>query len=139
MKKIILTILTFTLVACSSDSSDSNNAPSNSSISPPTWIQGIWLQDNGNGGVGNFGFQFTSDDFITKNLVDYSFKNQINTNLSAGVNSTVLETETDSNYNLSITASSTTINYNFVKISSTKIEWINDPLGDLVETYYIKQ
>jgi hypothetical protein len=136
MKKIILTIFTLTLVACTSDS---DNASSNSAITPPTWIQGVWLQDDGMGGVANNGYQFTSDDFILKGLVDYSFKNQINTNLSVGANSTVLETKTDSNYNISITLSTATSNYNFVKISSTKIEWVNDPMGDLVETYYIKQ
>jgi hypothetical protein len=136
MKKIILTFLTFTLVGCSSDS---DNVTSNSIISPPAWIQGVWLQDDGNGGVANNGYQFTPDDFILKGLVDYSFKNQINTNLSGGANSTVVETKTDSNYNISITLSTATSNYNFVKISSTKIEWVNDPMGDLVETYFIKQ
>lgn len=136
MKKIILTLFAFTLVGCSSES---DNVSSNSIISPPAWIQGVWLQDNGNGGVANNGYQFTTDDFILKGLVDYSFKNQINTNLSVGANSTVLETKTDSNYNISITLSTATSNYNFVKISSTKIEWVNDPMGDLVETYYIKQ
>lgn len=136
MKKIILTIFIITFVSCSSDS---DNASSNSVISPPSWIQGVWLQDDGMGGVTNSGYQFTSDDFILKGLVDYSFKNQINTNLSAGVNSTVTETKTNNNYNVSITLSTTTSNYKFVKISSTKIEWVNDPMGDLVDTYYIKQ
>jgi hypothetical protein len=136
MKKIILTLFAYTLVGCSSES---DNVSSNSIISPPAWIQGVWLQDNGNGGVANNGYQFTTDDFILKGLVDYSFKNQINTNLSVGANSTVVETKTDSNYNISITLSTATSNYNFVKISSTKIEWVNDPMGDLVETYYIKQ
>jgi hypothetical protein len=136
MKKIILTLFAFTLVGCSSES---DNASSNSIISPPAWIHGVWLQDNGNGGVANNGYQFTTDDFILKGLVDYSFKNQINTNLSVGANSTVTETKTDNNYNVSITLSTATSNYNFIKISSTKIEWVNDPMGDLVETYYIKQ
>lgn len=136
MKKIILTLIAFTLMGCSSES---DNVSSNSIISPPAWIQGVWLQDNGNGGVANNGYQFTTDDFILKGLVDYSFKNQINTNLSVGANSTVVETKTDNTYNISITLSTATSNYNFVKISSTKIEWVNDPMGDLVETYYIKQ
>ncbi|RTL13386.1 MAG: hypothetical protein EKK56_05540 [Flavobacteriaceae bacterium] len=136
MKKIILTLIAFTLMGCSSES---DNVSSNSIISPPAWIQGVWLQDNGNGGVANNGYQFTTDDFILKGLVDYSFKNQINTNLSVGANSTVVETKTDNIYNISITLSTATSNYNFVKISSTKIEWVNDPMGDLVETYYIKQ
>lgn len=136
MKKIILTLIAFTLMGCSSES---DNVSSNSIISPPAWIQGVWLQDNGNGAVANNGYQFTTDDFILKGLVDYSFKNQINTNLSVGANSTVVETKTDNIYNISITLSTATSNYNFVKISSTKIEWVNDPMGDLVETYYIKQ
>ena len=136
MKKIILTLIAFTLMGCSSES---DNVSSNSIISPPAWIQGVWLQDNGNGGVANNSYQFTTDDFILKGLVDYSFKNQINTNLSVGANSTVAETKTDNIYNISITLSTATSNYNFVKISSTKIEWVNDPMGDLVETYYIKQ
>jgi hypothetical protein len=34
---------------------------------------------------------------------------------------------------------SNTYIYNFRKINDTKIEWVNDPMGDLVETFYIKQ
>lgn len=143
MKNLIILLAIFSIYSCSSDSdnqsADQNNN-SNTSISPPEWIQGVWLLDNGAGGVNNNGYIFTSDDFLLKNITsNYSFKNQIITNLSAGSNASVLQIKTNTEYNIDITLSTVTSTYQFVKINPTKIEWINDPLGNLVNTYYIKQ
>ena len=48
------------------------------------------------------------------------------------------EVKNDNEYKISITQDNTTLVYHFKKINSTKIEWINDPVGNLAETFYKK-
>lgn len=69
MKLLLLEKINYTsisvsiLLGCSS--SDSNNSSNSTSINPPTWIQGYWLQDDGSGGVTVLGLKATADDFYT--------------------------------------------------------------------------
>ena len=61
MRKIIYFLIAITLLGCSSneDSDDSNtNGSDDNSFNPPTWIQGVWMHDNGVIGV-----DFRTNDF----------------------------------------------------------------------------
>jgi hypothetical protein len=55
---LLITIIT---LSCSSDDSDSNN--SNFKFNPPSWIQGVWFEENSQSGL-----KFTSDDIIRLTL-----------------------------------------------------------------------
>lgn len=135
MKKLFFTLSTILILFGCSSSDDSSNSNLNSaSISPPSWIHGTWVLDGS-----TYGYKFTSDDFILKTLSDLSFKESVNSTLSSGQTASTTETKTDSSYEISITILTTTYNYHFVKISPTIIEWVNDPQGSLVHTYYTKQ
>tara|TARA_B110000971_G_scaffold189778_1_gene200421 strand:- start:114 stop:506 length:393 start_codon:yes stop_codon:yes gene_type:complete len=56
MKKLLL-LSALLIFACSSDDSDTNGSNDNS-FNAPTWIQGVWMQDNL-----FFGVDFRTDDF----------------------------------------------------------------------------
>ena len=136
MKKTILLFFSFAIMSCSN--SDSSGSSSNSYINPPTWIQGTWVQEGST--IGN-GYIFTSNDFLLKNAIggNTSFKQAIETTIAAGGNADATEVITSSIYNLSITIAAQTYNYDFQKISATKIEWMNDPYGNSETVYFIKQ
>jgi hypothetical protein len=55
---LLITIIT---LSCSSDDSDSNNL--NFKFNPPSWIQGVWFEENSPSGL-----KFTSDDIIRLTL-----------------------------------------------------------------------
>jgi hypothetical protein len=136
MKKTFLLFFSFAIMSCSD--SDSSGSSSNSYINPPTWIKGTWVQEGST--LGN-GYIFTSNDFLLKNTIggNTSFKQAIETTISTGGNADATEEITSSIYNISITIGAQTYDYDFQKISDTKIEWMNDPIGDLGNTYYVKQ
>lgn len=135
MKKILLFTLLLCFISCSSSDEGINNQ---SSISPPDWIQGTWLLD---GTASELGFKFTSNDFcvIVLSNLESCFNEQLDQTSNAGGTTNVSETITDNNYTIEITLISQTVTYQFEKVSSTQIEWINDPLGDLAETIYVKE
>jgi hypothetical protein len=133
MKKI--SILLLLALVCSCSKSDDSSSLSSVSINPPTWIQGVWTIE---GSASEYGFIFTSNDFLIKSLTTISYKQLLETN-SPGVNTNITEEITNTLYNISITSGASTSNYNFKKITPTKIEWVNDPMGDLVDTFCIKQ
>jgi hypothetical protein len=137
MRKLLLLFLAIVATSCS-HSNDSVNNTNSSYINPPTWIQGTWIQEGST--VGN-GYIFTTNDFLLKNQTagNTSFKQSIETTNSTGGNASATEEITTTIYNISITIGAQTYVYNFQKVSATKIEWINDPLGSSVHTYYNKQ
>lgn len=135
MKKCFLLIIVFITISCS-NSSDSINT-SVASINPPSWIQGTWeIEESGNGAT----FIFTNDDllFKTNTTPTISYKNLLQNGSTTG-NTYTEEEITPTIYNLSMTTGAVTTVYNFRKITPTKIEYVNDPMGDLVDTYCIKQ
>lgn len=136
MKKIsIFLLLAFVSSCSSSPDNSSNNSSSNSNINPPSWIQGTWIQDGGTGG-----YKFTSNDFIlVGSSSQTSFANAVTQTKATGGNASVIETITSNSYNIDITIGIRTDSYYFNKITTTKIEWINDPLGNLADLFYIKQ
>ena len=59
--------ITTLMLSCSSDSesnNSSNNGANGDSITPPAWIQGLWLLQNLDGII-EIGYDIRSDDFCT--------------------------------------------------------------------------
>ena len=133
MRKTIF--LFFSLIAVSCSNSSDSNSSNSSSINPPTWIRGVWIQEGST--LGN-GYIFTSDDFLLKGLSgNTSFKQAIQSTIASGGNASATETISSEIYNISITIGAQTTDYNFQKVSATKIEWMNGPTSD--HYYFIKQ
>jgi hypothetical protein len=137
MKAIIFSIVLTLLISCSSDNNSNNS--SNNTIDPPSWIQGNWYLEGEFGGS-TTGYSFKSNDFC---LIVFNtqtcFSLYSDPTISAGGIFKIEELISDNEYKISITQINTTTTYHFKKISSTKIEWINDPLGDLANSYYVKK
>ncbi len=138
MKKTLLLFAIAILVSCSSDDESTNSK--NSSINPPNWIQGKWFQEN-NGTIDkNTGYTFKKNDFCLNVFnTETCFGVTTNPTISAGGFVKIEELVNDNEYKISIIQDNSTLTYHFKKISATKIEWLNDPIGSLDETYYIKQ
>ena len=125
MKKLLFLFMLPALlfISCSGDDDSSSN---DTSINPPSWIQGVWLREDYLELGVESGFEFTKDDFCTvmntiktcnKVSID-NFKNIPN----GGAN--VYEEISDDRYFLEITQYTTTIEYEFIKVSSTIIKGI---------------
>ena len=127
------------LFSCSSND-DNSDTQNDSFINPPAWIQGTWLAETISGS--DLGFEFTTDDFCFINgTTTMCNKSQIDQYNSIGQNVVVNEIITDTEYTVEIDYNNQQgiTTYQFEKISNTQIEWINDTLGDLVETVFTKQ
>lgn len=128
-----ITAILFLGCASSDDSSSSNL----STINPPDWIEGTWLLEEPNQASG---FRFADDDFCSVVLsAQNCFKESIRLTENAGSANNVVEVVADDSYSIEITMASQTVTYKFKKLSDTQIEWVNDPLGELAETIYLKQ
>jgi|SRR5690606_27565365 len=136
-RKTLLTVLLFSIILTSCSSDSDNNSNASIKISPPGWIQGAWYLE---GNTNNTGYKFSNDDFclITFNTQS-CFKEQLRLADNSGTITNIKELVTDNSYSIEITISSQVLTYKFEKISSTEIEWVNHPLGDLTEVIYIKQ
>ena len=65
MKKTIFILIATLMLSCSSDSESnnySNNGANGDSITPPAWIHGIWLLDQG---AIEVGYEFRAQNFCT--------------------------------------------------------------------------
>jgi hypothetical protein len=138
MRKLIgiLFLIAFLFSSCSS--SDDDNSGNNSyEINPPDWIQGTWLLEAPNPASG---YRFSNDDFCLIVISQQTcFKESISQTNISGATTNVNEETTDNSYSIEITLGTQIVTYEFSKISSTEIEWVNDPLGDLAETIYVKE
>ena len=127
-KPFILLLASFILLSCSS-SDDSNN--NENAINPPSWIQGTWLQTmSTNPLITQPIFRFKSNDFcvLSSNLEICNAQN-IQQASQAGAKTSIQQTITDSEYTLSMTIQGQTTTYSFIKISITKIEYVNPTNG----------
>ena len=138
MKKNLLICLTFLFLSCSS--SDDSQSSTTNQISPPSWIQGTWIQTISTDPlITQPLFRFKTNDFclLSSNLEICNAQN-IEQAAKAGITTNVQQTVTDSEYILSMTIQSQTTTYRFIRISSTKIEYVN-PINGLPNIPLTKQ
>ena len=128
MKKLLYLFLAITIISCGGDddSGNTNNNSSNLTINPPGWIQGVYLQELGNGQTNINGYEFKSDDFCSV-LSNLSTCYQAQLDLSANTPNfeTDVYEQSDSNrYFIEITLGPTIYSFEFEKLSSTRIRQI---------------
>jgi hypothetical protein len=137
MKNLLYVLTALLIFSCSS--SDDSSSASSSAISPPSWIQGRWIMEGVSNSV-EAGYNFSKNDFC---LIVFNtqtcFKESNNLLSSGGGYIKVEEVVNENEYKISITQISSTFTYHFKKITPTKIEWINGPLGTTQSIYYVKQ
>ena len=125
MKKLTYLFLALIIVACSDDSSDGSTSGSNSnSFNPPTWIQGVWLNDNGNG-TSSIGFDFRNDDVCSVTFGSaYCYKALIELYADVpNINTSVYEEISDSRYYFVFTYGPSEIKGEFQKVSASTINY----------------
>jgi len=133
MKKLLCLILALSIISCGGDDDgNTNNNSSNLTINPPSWIQGIYLQEGANGQILPIGHEFKTDDFCS---VNSNLASCYQAQLDLFANSPNFETdvyeEIDSNrYFLEITLGVNILSFEFEQVSSTSIKQIL-PTGEL--------
>ena len=130
MKKLFaLFLVVFALSACSSSDDDGNNS-SNSQITPPSWIQGTWVDKETYDVVGyKIGYIFRSDDVCMLNIsTETCWKETlaIQDNIPNSPKSNVDQKISDTEYKCSITVTGQTIHYHFQKVSSNTIKNVDN-------------
>lgn len=130
MKKVLLIGLTFLFLSCSS-SSDENSSNSTNQITPPSWIQGTWLQTMSTDPlITQPLFRFKPNDFcVISSSVEICQAQNIQQAAQSGASTNVEQTINDNEYRLSMTIQGQTTTYRFIKISNTKIEYVNPTNG----------
>ena len=130
MKKVLLIGLTFLFLSCSS-SSDENSSNSSNQITPPSWIQGTWLQTMSTDPlITQPLFRFKPNDFcVISSGVEICQAQNIQQAAQSGASTNVEQTINDNEYRLSMTIQGQTTTYRFIKISNTKIEYVNPTNG----------
>ena len=128
MKKLLYLFLAITIISCGGDddSGNTNNNSSNLSINPPSWIQGVYLQELINGQTNINGYEFKSDDFCSViSNTSSCFQAQLDLYMDAPNFETNVYEEIDSNrYFIEITLGPQILNFEFEKVSSTRIRQI---------------
>lgn len=136
MKKILGFILLLTILFTSCSSNDDDSRMSNFEINPPDWIQGTWMLEEENQASG---YKFVNDDFCIISILQQTcHKELLSQSNSSGVLTSVNEEITENSYLIEMTLGGQIFTYEFIKISSNQIEWLNNPFGDLTELIYTK-
>jgi len=136
MKKILGFILLLTILFTSCSSNDDDSRMSNFEINPPDWIQGTWMLEEENQASG---YKFVNDDFCIISILQQTcHKELLSQSNSSGVLTSVNEEITENSYLIEMTLGGQIFTYEFIKISSNQIEWLNNPFGDLTEFIYTK-
>ena len=117
MKKLLFLLSALLFISCSGDDDSSSN---DTSIDPPSWIQGVWMRED----LEAFGYEFTKDDicsvsFNTKTCQKASIDMWIN---APNVEVNVYEEISDDRYFIEITYFNYTSQLEFIKVSSTRIK-----------------
>ena len=138
MKKILFIFIAIVLFqGCNRDNDDTTKSQF---FNPPTWIQGKWGADNVSL------FMFTNDDFLStaggNSFIGY--KGLLQTSANIGGTAIVDESISETEYSFVIkmgnpgTSPISYTEYQFKKISSTKIEWVNSPYAGIFPYYLTK-
>jgi len=117
MKKLILLSLTILFFSCGESDSNSSN---NTSINPPSWIQGVWTNES----VSQYyrlGFEFKVDDLCTIFYNIATCNKEILNQLGKNQYVNVQENISANRYAIDITNLSYTTSYVFEKINNNKI------------------
>jgi len=127
LKKLLYLFLAITIISCGGDDDGNRNNDSNNlTINPPSWIQGLYLQEGDNGQVFPFGYEFKSDDFCTINSnIASCFQAQLDLYANTPNFETDVYEESDSDrYFIELTVGLSIYEYEFEKVSSTSIKLI---------------
>ena len=129
MKKILLISLTFLILNCSTNSD--NQSVSNVQITPPSWIQGTWLQTLSTDPlITQPVYRFSENDFcVISSSIETCHAQNLQQASQSGGNVNVEQIITATEYELKITVVSQTTKYNFIKINDTTIEAVNPTNG----------
>ena len=115
MKKLLLLFSALLFISCSGDDDSSSN---DTSIDPPSWIQGVWMREDLEG----FGYEFTKDD-ICSVLYNTKSCNKASIDFLKDTNQVnVYEEISDDRYLIEITSLNSTSQLEFIKVSSTRIK-----------------
>ena len=119
MKKLLLLSLTILLFSCEESNSNSSN---NVSINPPSWIQGVWVDEELLAiGLRN-GYEFKVDD-LCQVISNSALCNKeiLAINEGNGLFADVQEEISANRYAIDITIQSSTTSYIFEKIDNNNI------------------
>ena len=115
MKKLLFLFSALLFISCSGDDDSSSN---DTSINPPSWIQGVWMREDLEG----LGYEFTKDD-ICSILYNTKSCNKASIDLFKDINQVnVYEEISDDRYLIEITSLNSTSQLEFIKVSSTRIK-----------------
>ena len=133
MKKLLFLFTALLFMSCSGDDDSSSN---DTSINPPSWIQGVWMREDLEG----FGYEFTKDDicsvlYNTKSCNKASIDMWIN---APNVEVNVYEEISDDRYFIEITSLNSTSQLEFIKVSSTRIK-LSELLTEVDIFYTLQQ
>jgi major membrane immunogen (membrane-anchored lipoprotein) len=131
MKKIIFLFAISMLLACSKSDENKVDTINQNKITPPVWIQGTWLNVFSTNPFTATPFcKFTNSDFcVISSSLENCIAQSIQQASQAGASTNVQQTITDNNYKLTYTIQGQTSTYQFIKISNTKIEYVNPTVG----------
>ena len=120
-------------MSCSGDDDSSSN---DTSINPPSWIQGVWMREDLEG----FGYEFTKDDICS---VLYNTKSCNKASIDLWINApnvevSVYEEISDDRYFIVITSLNYTSQLEFIKVSSTRIK-LSELLTEVDIFYTLQQ
>ena len=124
MKNLIYLALTVLIVACSSNDGGSTSGSNSNSFNPPTWIQGVWLNDIGNG-TSSIGFDFRDDNVCSVSFGSaYCYKGLIELYADVpNINTSVYEDISASRYYFVFTYGPNEITGEFEKVSDNTINY----------------
>ncbi|WBX96040.1 hypothetical protein [Chryseobacterium gambrini] len=131
MKQLFLIAFTaISFINCSGNDDDSapqqNNPVTVQYFHPPAWIQGSWRIT----GSSSTYFKFTPDDFVLASPYT-SWKGVLQQTASTGQTAKVNEDISDLYYQFTIIAGNSGGQYKFKKISSTRIQWVNNTMTEV--------
>ena len=133
MKKLLFLFTVLLFISCSGDDDSSSN---DTSINPPSWIQGVWMREDLEG----FGYEFTKDDICS---VFYNTKSCNKASIDMWINApnvevNVYEEISDDRYFIEITSLNSTSQLEFIKVSSTRIK-LSELLTEVDIFYTLQQ
>ena len=121
MKKslLIYPLLALLIFACS----DSDSSSSNLSINPPSWIQGVWIDEDLLALGLRSGYEFKIDDLcqVSQNILSCNKEQLAIFSDNDGLFADVQEDISSDRYAIDITMQTITISYVFVKIDNNRI------------------